>query len=190
MCHVFIDDSADLDKALAISINAKTQRLGTCNTMETLLVGAKIASEFIPLVLSQLEEFGIEIRACSETLKLYSNCVLAKEEDWYEEYLGPIVSVKIVEDADDAISHITQYGSNHTDSIVSEDYSIISKFIRQVDSSSVIVNASTRFADGFEYGLGAEIGISTDKFHARGPVGLEGLTSAKWIVFGNGEIRK
>ena len=190
VCHVFVDNSADLDKALAISINAKTQRLGTCNTMETLLVGAKIASEFIPLVLSQLEEFGIEIRACSETLKLYSNCVLAKEEDWYEEYLGPIVSVKIVEDADDAISHITQYGSNHTDSIVSEDYSTISKFIRQVDSSSVIVNASTRFADGFEYGLGAEIGISTDKFHARGPVGLEGLTSAKWIVFGDGEIRK
>lgn len=190
VCHVFVDDSADLDKALAISINAKTQRLGTCNTMETLLVGAKIASEFIPLVLSQLEEFGIEIRACSETLKLYSNCVLAKEEDWYEEYLGPIVSVKIVDDVDDAISHITQYGSNHTDSIVSEDYSTISKFIRQVDSSSVIVNASTRFADGFEYGLGAEIGISTDKFHARGPVGLEGLTSAKWIVFGNGEIRK
>ena len=190
VCHVFVDDSADLNKALAISINAKTQRLGTCNTMETLLVGAKIASEFIPLVLSQLEEAGIEIRACSETLKLYPSCVLAKEEDWHEEYLGPIVSVKIVEDADDAISHITHYGSNHTDSIVSEDYSIISKFIRQVDSSSVMVNASTRFADGYEYGLGAEIGISTDKFHARGPVGLEGLTSAKWIVFGNGEVRK
>lgn len=190
VCHVFVDDSADLKKALAISINAKTQRLGTCNTMETLLVGAKIASEFIPLVLAKLEEAGIEIRACLETLKLYPSCVPAKDEDWHEEYLGPIVSVKIVEDADDAISHITQYGSNHTDSIVSEDYSTISKFIRQVDSSSVIVNASTRFADGFEYGLGAEIGISTDKFHARGPVGLEGLTSSKWIVFGNGEIRK
>ncbi|MDC3159954.1 glutamate-5-semialdehyde dehydrogenase [Pseudomonadota bacterium] len=190
VCHVFVDKSADLKKALAISMNAKTQRLGTCNTMETLLVSTEIASKFIPLILSQLERVGIEIRACSETSKLYPNCILATEEDWYEEYLGPVLSVRIVKDADDAISHITKYGSNHTDSIVSEDYSTISKFIRQVDSSSVIVNASTRFADGFEYGLGAEIGISTDKFHARGPVGLEGLTSAKWIVFGNGEVRK
>ena len=190
VCHVFVDKSADLKKALAISMNAKTQRLGTCNTMETLLVSTEIASKFIPLILSQLERAGIEIRACSETSKLYPNSILATEEDWYEEYLGPVLSVRIVKDADDAISHITKYGSNHTDSIVSEDYSTISKFISEVDSSSVIVNASTRFADGFEYGLGAEIGISTDKFHARGPVGLEGLTSAKWIVFGNGEIRK
>ncbi len=189
VCHVFVDNSADLKKALAISINAKTQRLGTCNTMETLLVGNEIASKFIPLTLSQLEKAGIEIRACEETVKLYPNSNLATEEDWYEEYLGPILSVKIVKDVNDAIYHITKYGSNHTESIVSEDYSTISKFIKQVDSSSVIVNASTRFADGFEYGLGAEIGISTDKFHARGPVGLEGLTSAKWIVFGNGEIR-
>lgn len=190
VCHVFVDNSADLKKALDISMNAKTQRLGTCNTMETLLVGSEIASKFIPIILAQLEEAGIEIRACLETSKLYPNSILATEDDWYEEYLGPVLSVKIVKDADDAISHITKYGSNHTDSIVSEDYSAISKFIKQVDSSSVIVNASTRFADGFEYGLGAEIGISTDKFHARGPVGLEGLTSAKWIVFGNGETRK
>ena len=190
VCHVFVDNSADLKKALDISMNAKTQRLGTCNTMETLLVGSEIASKFIPMILAQLEEAGIEIRACLETSKLYPNSILATEDDWYEEYLGPVLSVKIVKDADDAISHITKYGSNHTDSIVSEDYSAISKFIKQVDSSSVIVNASTRFADGFEYGLGAEIGISTDKFHARGPVGLEGLTSAKWIVFGNGETRK
>ena len=190
VCHVFVDNSADLKKALAISMNAKTQRLGTCNTMETLLVGSEIASKFIPIILAQLEEAGIEIRACPETSKLHPNSILATEDDWYEEYLGPVLSVKIVKDADDAISHITKYGSNHTDSIVSEDYSTISKFIKQVDSSSVIVNASTRFADGFEYGLGAEIGISTDKFHARGPVGLEGLTSAKWIVFGNGETRK
>ena len=190
VCHVFVDNSADLKKALAISMNAKTQRLGTCNTMETLLVGSEIASKFIPIILAQLEEAGIEIRACLETSKLHPNSILATEDDWYEEYLGPVLSVKIVKDADDAISHITKYGSNHTDSIVSEDYSAISKFIKQVDSSSVIVNASTRFADGFEYGLGAEIGISTDKFHARGPVGLEGLTSAKWIVFGNGETRK
>ncbi len=190
VCHVFVDNSADLKKALAISMNAKTQRLGTCNTMETLLVGSEIASKFLPIILAQLEEAGIEIRACLETSKLHPNSILATEDDWYEEYLGPVLSVKIVKDVDDAISHITKYGSNHTDSIVSEDYSAISKFINQVDSSSVIVNASTRFADGFEYGLGAEIGISTDKFHARGPVGLEGLTSAKWIVFGNGETRK
>ena len=190
VCHVFVDNSADLKKALAISMNAKTQRLGTCNTMETLLVGSEIASKFLPIILAQLEEAGIEIRACLETSKLNPNSILATEDDWYEEYLGPVLSVKIVKDVDDAISHITKYGSNHTDSIVSEDYSAISKFINQVDSSSVIVNASTRFADGFEYGLGAEIGISTDKFHARGPVGLEGLTSAKWIVFGNGETRK
>ena len=190
VCHVFVDDRADLKKALAIAINAKTQRLGTCNTMETLLVGKKIASEFFPIIFDRFDKAGIEVRVCSQTFESYPNLKLACENDWYEEYLGPILAVKIVENVDDAIFHITKYGSNHTDAIVSEDYSNINKFIREVDSSSVIVNASTRFADGFEYGLGAEIGISTDKFNARGPVGLEGLTSVKWLVFGNGDVRK
>ena len=158
--------------------------------METLLVGAKVAVEFIPLMFKRLEKAGIEIRGCSRTNELYPDCEMAREDDWYEEYLGPILSVKIVKSVEEAISHITKYGSNHTDAIVSEDFSNITKFIRQVDSSSVIVNASTRFADGFEYGLGAEIGISTDKIHARGPVGLEGLTSLKYIVTGTGQIRQ
>ena len=189
ICHVYIDADADLDKAIRIADNAKTQRLGTCNTMETLLVDRAIAASVLPPLSRIYLDKGIELRGCERSIELVPQMKPATEQDWATEYLGPVLSVKVVDGLDAAIDHIARYGSQHTDAIVTENYSRALRFLREVDSSSVMVNASTRFADGFEYGLGAEIGISTDKFHARGPVGLEGLTSQKWIVLGNGEIR-
>ena len=188
-CHVYIDVSADPAKALKILENAKTQRLGTCNTAESLLVARPVAESLLPILAQMLVARGVEIRGCPETQKLVPQAKAATEEDYYTEYLAAIISCKVVADVDEAIAHINRYSSAHTEAIVTEDYTRALRFLREVDSSSVMVNASTRFADGFEYGLGAEIGISTDKFHARGPVGLEGLTSQKWIVFGNGEVR-
>jgi len=189
VCHVYIAASADLDKAIRIADNAKTQRYGTCNTMETLLVDAAIAQRVLPPLARIYLDKGVELRGCERSRQLVPAMLAANEGDWYEEYLAPILAVRVVDDIDAAMEHIARYGSAHTDAIVTEDYSQALRFLREVDSSSVMVNASTRFADGFEYGLGAEIGISTDKFHARGPVGLEGLTSQKWIVLGDGEIR-
>ena len=189
VCHVYIDDKADLDKAIRIADNAKTQRLGTCNTMETLLVARGIADRVLPKLARIYQDKGVELRGDYAARKLVPAMKPATEEDWYTEYLAAILAVRIVEDLDQAIEHIARYGSQHTDAIVTEDAARARRFLREVDSSSVIVNASTRFADGYEYGLGAEIGISTDKLHARGPVGLEGLTSLKWVVFGDGEIR-
>ncbi|MFN3883593.1 MAG: glutamate-5-semialdehyde dehydrogenase [Rhodocyclaceae bacterium] len=188
-CHVYVDGAADPEKALKILENAKTQRLGTCNTAESLLVARPVAASLLPQLAAMLTAHGVEIRGCPETCALVPQAKPATEEDYYTEYLAAIISCKVVADVDEAISHINKYSSAHTDAIVTEDYTAAMRFLREVDSSSVMVNASTRFADGFEYGLGAEIGISTDKFHARGPVGLEGLTSQKWIVLGNGEIR-
>ncbi|MBU1236795.1 MAG: glutamate-5-semialdehyde dehydrogenase [Gammaproteobacteria bacterium] len=188
-CHVYVDADADPAKALKIVDNAKTQRLGTCNTAESVLVARRVAATQLPAITKALMAKGVEIRGCAETLALVPNATAATEEDWYAEYLAAIVSVKVVADVDEAIAHINKYSSAHTDAIVTENYTNAMRFLREVDSSSVMVNASTRFADGFEYGLGAEIGISTDKFHARGPVGLEGLTSQKWIVLGDGEVR-
>jgi glutamate-5-semialdehyde dehydrogenase len=189
ICHVYIDDLADPDKAFAIALNAKTQRYGTCNTMETLLVAEPIAERVLPRIGAALVEKGVELRGCERTCAMLADAVPADDADWDTEYLAPILSVRVVADMDAAIDHIERHGSRHTDSIVTEDYSRARRFLREVDSSSVMVNASTRFADGFEYGLGAEIGISTDKFHARGPVGLEGLTSLKYIVLGDGQVR-
>lgn len=189
-CHVFVDVEADLHKALPIALNAKTHRYGVCNAMETLLVHEEIAEEFLPGIAELYAEKHVELRGCHATRKILGNGVkTATEEDWYTEYLAPILAIKVVANIDEAIEHINKYGSHHTDAIVTENYSKVRKFLAEVDSSSVMINASTRFADGFEYGLGAEIGISTDKIHARGPVGLEGLTSQKWIVFGDGQIR-
>jgi glutamate-5-semialdehyde dehydrogenase len=188
-CHVYVDVTADPAKALKILENAKTQRLGTCNTAESLLVARPVAATLLPQLAAMLVAKGVEIRGCAETQKLVPQAKAATEEDYYTEYLAAIISCKVVADVDEAIAHINKYSSAHTEAIVTEDYTRALRFLREVDSSSVMVNASTRFADGFEYGLGAEIGISTDKFHARGPVGLEGLTSQKWIVFGNGEVR-
>jgi glutamate-5-semialdehyde dehydrogenase len=188
-CHVYIDDSADQEMALTITVNAKTQRYGTCNTLESLLVARSRARQLLPALASRLAEHHVELRGCPETREILPEAVPATEQDWYEEYLAPILSIKVVEGLDEAIRHINTYSSQHTDSIVTEDYGSAQRFLREVDSSSVMVNASTRFADGFEYGLGAEIGISTDKLHARGPVGLEGLTSQKYIVLGDGHIR-
>ncbi|WEH88109.1 glutamate-5-semialdehyde dehydrogenase [Acinetobacter soli] len=189
-CHVFVDVEADLHKALPIALNAKTHRYGVCNAMETLLVHEKIAEEFLPGIAELYAEKHVELRGCHATRKILGSGVkTATEEDWYTEYLAPILAIKVVANIDEAIEHINKYGSHHTDAIVTENYSKVRKFLAEVDSSSVMINASTRFADGFEYGLGAEIGISTDKIHARGPVGLEGLTSQKWIVFGDGQIR-
>ncbi len=188
-CHVYVDDAADPDKALRIVENAKTQRLGTCNTAESLLVARSVAAAQLPAIAAMLIGHGVEIRGCAETRDLVPQAAAATEEDYYTEYLAAIISVKVVADVGEAIAHINTYSSAHTEAIVTENYSHALRFLREVDSSSVMVNASTRFADGFEYGLGAEIGISTDKFHARGPVGLEGLTSQKWIVLGNGEVR-
>jgi glutamate-5-semialdehyde dehydrogenase len=188
ICHVYIDDKADLDKAFTISINAKTHRYGVCNAMETLLVHEKVAVQILPRLAAAYTEKGVELRGDEKTRDLISANV-ATDEDWATEYLAPILSIKIVSGLDEAIAHINQYSSQHTDAIVSEDYTRARRFITEVDSASVMVNASTRFADGFEYGLGAEIGISTDKIHARGPVGLDGLTSQKWVVFGDGHIR-
>ena len=189
VCHVFFDDSAEAGKALAIAVNAKTQRYGVCNTMETLLATPAAAQRLYPQVLQALHEAGVELRGCERTRALHEQVVMASEDDWYAEYLAPILAVRVVDDFDAALEHITRYGSQHTDAIVTENFVNARRFLAEVDSSSVMVNASTRFADGFEYGLGAEIGISTDKFHARGPVGLVGLTSQKWIVLGDGHIR-
>ena len=188
-CHVYLDDEADAVMAMRIVENAKTQRYGTCNTAESLLVARSRAAELLPAVAAMLTEKGVEIRGCPETLALLKNAVAATEDDYATEFLAPIISVKVVAGLDEAIAHINRYSSHHTDSIISENYTKAMRFLREVDSSSVMVNASTRFADGFEYGLGAEIGISTDKIHARGPVGLEGLTSQKWIVLGSGQVR-
>jgi len=188
-CHVYVDDRADLARATAIALNAKTQRYGTCNTMETLLVAEAVAAELLPELARLFREHGVELRGCQRSLAWLEGAVAATEEDWYEEYLAPVLAVKVVAGLDEAIEHINRYGSAHTDAIVTSDYSRARRFLTEVDSSSVMVNASTRFADGFEYGLGAEIGISTDKLHARGPVGLEGLTTRKYIVLGDGHIR-
>jgi glutamate-5-semialdehyde dehydrogenase len=191
ICHVYIDDEADPKKAFDIALNAKTQRYGTCNTMETLLVSETVADIFLPEISSALLEKGVELRGCDKTCSLLgSDCIPATDEDWDTEYLAPVLSIRIVNNMQQAIDHIASHSSQHTESIVTENYSKARIFLRDVDSSSVMVNASTRFADGFEYGLGAEIGISTDKFHARGPVGLEGLTSVKFIVLGDGHIRQ
>jgi len=189
ICHVYIDAAADLDKAFRIAMNAKTQRYGTCNTMETLLVDAPVAEAILPRLSAALVEKGVELRGCARTRDVLPDALPATEADWDTEYLAPILSIRIVDGLDAAMDHIARHGSAHTDSIVTQDYGKARRFLREVDSSSVMVNASTRFADGFEYGLGAEIGISTDKFHARGPVGLEGLTSVKFVVLGDGEIR-
>jgi glutamate-5-semialdehyde dehydrogenase len=193
ICHVYIDGAADLSKALRIADNAKTQRYGTCNTMETLLVAEPVAARLLPLLGRIYADKGVELRGCEATRATLAAagmaCQPATEEDWRTEYLAPILSIRVVPGLDAAIDHINTYGSKHTDAIVTEDYSAAMRFLREVDSASVMINASTRFADGFEYGLGAEIGISNDKLHARGPVGLEGLTSLKYVVFGNGEVR-
>ncbi|MBA1445162.1 MAG: glutamate-5-semialdehyde dehydrogenase [Chromatiales bacterium] len=190
ICHVYIDDQADIGKAFDVTMNSKTQRYGTCNTLETLLVAEEIAEEALLMLAAPLQEKGVELRGCPHTLEIIDNAVAATDEDWDTEYLGPILSIRVVQDLDAAIDHINTHGSQHTDSIITENYTRARRFLAEVDSSSVMVNASTRFADGFEYGLGAEIGISTDKFHARGPVGLEGLTSVKYIVLGDGHIRQ
>ena len=189
VCHVYIDEGADLDKSISIADNSKTQRYGTCNTMETLLVHEKMAREVLPPLCKIYLDKGVELRGDKSSCAIVVKMTQATEDDWKTEYLAPILSVRIVNSLDQALEHINLYGSHHTDSIVTEDYSRARRFLREVDSSSVMVNTSTRFADGFEYGLGAEIGISTDKIHARGPVGLEGLTSQKFIVLGNGQIR-
>lgn len=190
-CHVYIDAHADLDKAEQIAVNAKCHRYGVCNAMESLLVHAAVATRILPRLKTRYDEKQVELRGCTLSRDLLVQAIKpASEEDWYAEYLAPILAIKIVADADEAIAHINKYGSHHTDAIITEDYTLARRFLAEVDSSSVMVNASTRFADGFEFGLGAEIGISTDKFHARGPVGLEGLTSQKFIVLGDGQIRE
>ncbi|MCE0558221.1 glutamate-5-semialdehyde dehydrogenase [Motilimonas sp. E26] len=189
ICHVYIDDQADLDKAYDIAINAKTHRYGVCNAMETLLINQAVAADILPRLAKGYGEKGVELRGCPETRAIIA-AEVATDEDWATEYLAPILSIKVVPDMDAAMDHIAKYSSAHSESIVTQDYSKGRRFITEVDSSSVMINASTRFADGFEYGLGAEIGISTDKIHARGPVGLEGLTSQKWVVLGDGHIRQ
>jgi glutamate-5-semialdehyde dehydrogenase len=197
VCHVYIDERADLDKAVRIADNAKTQRYGTCNTMETLLVHTAVAPRVLPALARIYAEKGVELRCDDAAAKVIRDALdgaapaikPAAEQDWYTEWLAPVLGVRIVKSLDEAMDHIAKYGSQHTDAIVTEDDARAQRFLREVDSSSVIVNASTRFADGFEYGLGAEIGISTNKLHARGPVGLEGLTSQKWVVLGDGHIR-
>ena len=195
-CHVYIDEAADPDKVVPLVENSKTQRYGTCNTAESLLVAGPVAARFLPAIGRMLAGKGVEMRACEQSLAILREAGVgpdklqpATEQDWFEEFLAPIIAVKVVAGIDEAIDHINRYSSGHTEAIVTENYTRAMRFLREVDSASVMVNASTRFADGFEYGLGAEIGISTDKIHARGPVGLEGLTSQKWIVFGNGETR-
>jgi glutamate-5-semialdehyde dehydrogenase len=190
ICHVYVDDRAELEKAVRVAYNAKTQRYGTCNTMETLLVARGIAPRVLPILGEMYRESGVELRGCPETQALLPYAGVASEEDWRTEYLAPILSIRVVTGLDEAIDHIERYGSHHTDAIVTEDLTRARRFLTEVDSSSVMVNASTRFADGYEYGLGAEIGISTDKLHARGPVGLEGLTTQKFVVIGDGHIRQ
>lgn len=189
-CHVYIDDGADLAKSILVTVNAKTQRYGTCCTLESLLVAEAIADKVLPQLLKKLHDCGVELRGCEKTRTYFDAVIPATELDWETEYLAPVLSIKVISGLDDAIAHINKYSSQHTDSIMTEDYNAAQRFLREVDSASVMVNASTRFADGFEYGLGAEIGISTDKLHARGPVGLEGLTSQKFIVLGDGHIRQ
>ena len=189
VCHVYIDDGADDDMAEAIAVNAKTHRYGTCNTMETLLVAESKAATILPRLALAFAAAGVELRGCARTLEILPQASAATEQDWHEEYLAPILAVRVVPGLEEAIAHINTYSSLHTDSIVTRDHGRAMRFLREVDSSSVMVNASTRFADGFEYGLGAEIGISTDKLHARGPVGLEGLTSQKYVVLGEGQVR-
>jgi len=189
ICHVYIDDKADHDKAIRIAMNAKTHRYGVCNAMETLLVAEAIAADILPALGGLLREKGVELRGCAKTLALLPEATAATEEDWDTEYLAAILSIRVVAGLDEALEHIHRHSSQHTEAIVTEDYTRARRFLREVDSSSVMVNASTRFADGFEYGLGAEIGISTDKLHARGPVGLEGLTTQKFVVLGDGQIR-
>ena len=189
-CHLYVDDRADLKKALAIADNSKTHRYGVCNAMESLLIAEPVANNFLPELAKIYAEKNVELRGCGKSRAILETIIEATEEDWAEEYLAPILSIKIVSGLDEAIEHINTHSSQHTESIVTEDFNRGRRFIAEVDSSSVMINASTRFADGFEYGLGAEIGISTDKIHARGPVGLEGLTSQKWVVFGDGQIRQ
>ncbi|HBS27785.1 MAG TPA: glutamate-5-semialdehyde dehydrogenase [Gammaproteobacteria bacterium] len=189
ICHVYIDDDAEQKKALDVALNSKTHRYGVCNAMETLLVASSVAKKMLPVLQSLFDEKDVELRGCDKTLALLPGITAATEEDWGTEYLAPILSIKVVDSIDEAIDHIENYGSHHTDSIITENYTKARRFLREVDSSSVMINASTRFADGFEYGLGAEIGISTDKLHARGPVGLEGLTTLKYVVFGDGQVR-
>jgi len=189
ICHVYIDDDADTGKAIKITFNSKSQRYGTCNTLETLLIAESRGKEILPLLKTIFDKEGVELRGCEKTQN-FIECNTATENDWNTEYLAPILAIKMVEDIDEAITHINTYSSQHTDTIITQDISKTRRFMREVDSASVMVNASTRFADGFEYGLGAEIGISTDKLHARGPVGLHGLTSVKYVVFGDGHIRK
>ena len=190
ICHVYIDGEADLEKAIQVAFNAKTQRYGTCNTMETLLVAEDVAEAVLPELGRMYTDKGVELRGCPTTRNLVPGSIAATDEDWDTEYLAPILSIKVVKDMDEAIDHIEAHSSRHTETIVTENITRARRFLREVDSSSVMVNASTRFADGFEYGLGAEIGISTDKFHARGPVGLEGLTSQKFVVLGDGHVRE
>ena len=190
VCHIYVDESADLDMSLKICFNAKVQRPGVCNAMETLLVNEKVASHFLPLMAKKFSSAGVELRGCEETCKIIKGTKRAKEDDWYAEYLDLILAVKVVPDIDAAVRHITKYGSQHSDAIVTKDYSNAQKFLDEVDSSAVYVNASTRFTDGGEFGMGAEMGISTDKLHARGPMGLEELTSYKYIIYGNGQIRE
>ena len=190
ICHVYIDDQADVAKAIAVAVNAKTHRYGVCNAMETLLVAEAIAADILPALAAEYAAKGVELRGCDRTCALLPQAIPATEEDWSTEYLAPILAIRVVPDMAAAITHINDYGSHHTDAIITENYTRARAFLRQVDSSSVMVNASTRFADGFEYGFGAEIGISTDKIHARGPVGLEGLTSQKFVVLGDGHIRQ
>ena len=189
ICHVYIDAAADADKAVAVAVNAKTQRLGTCNTLETLLIARSRAAELLPRLAQAYRDAGIELRGCEAARAIVDDMLPATDEDWATEYLDAILSIRVVDDVDAAMDHIARYSSGHTESILTEDLGTARRFIREVDSSSVMVNASTRFADGFEYGLGAEIGISTDKIHARGPVGLEGLTSQKYVVYGDGHCR-
>ncbi len=190
ICHVYIDDRADMKKAVEVAFNAKTYRYGICGAMETLLLARPIAKDVLPVLDQKFRQAGVELRCCDESLKLVQDGVKATEDDWHTEYLAPILSVRVVSDMDEAMAHIRDYGSGHTDAIITEDLSRARRFLREVDSSSVMVNTPTCFADGFEYGLGAEIGISTDKLHARGPVGLEGLTSQKFVVLGEGQTRK
>ncbi|MFK8041844.1 glutamate-5-semialdehyde dehydrogenase [Congregibacter sp.] len=190
VCHVYVDAGADAEMALAIAVNAKTHRYGTCNTMETLLVHQQEAASLLPRLAEAYAKASVELRGCERTLAFLPDATPASEDDWVTEYLGPILSIRVVDDIDAAMEHIARYGSGHTEAIVTSDYLRSQRFLREVDSASVMVNASTRFADGFEYGLGAEIGISTDKLHARGPVGLEGLTSEKYVVLGEGQIRR
>lgn len=189
-CHLYIDETAELDKSIAVAVNAKTSRYGTCCTLESMLVAEAVAADFLPKLAKEYLSHGVEMRGCERTRELVPEAVTASEEDWGTEYLAPIISIKVVSGLDAAIEHINTYSSGHTESIMTSDYNRSQRFIREVDSSSVMINTSTRFADGFEYGLGAEIGISTDKLHARGPVGLEGLTSQKYIVLGDGHVRQ